>query len=277
MAASGGRRKCALCLVTFVSFLVMTLLLSAMSSSKEDLRESLSKISTQDIGETALQAMEFFTHSFNVFDDDDEEEEEKEEESALDVAEERDYLLGNKHSFANGFEVADADVIIAAASPTEYRPKVPKAASSGGKNEICAKAYLDRLPCTITKKMPECVGDSFNFGNHYWTVSQKAVEKYKTDRNLNSISKATRVKKRLPKDGPFDERNVKPYRSCAIVASSKALRGKKLGAKIDNHEVVMRMNGAPTKGYEKDVGLRPRFECSTGGISVGEKSRRKCV
>ena len=60
MAASGGRRKCALCLVTFVSFLVMTLLLSAMSSSKEDLRESLSKISNQDIGETAMQAMEFF-------------------------------------------------------------------------------------------------------------------------------------------------------------------------------------------------------------------------
>ena len=278
MAASGGRRKCALCLVTFVSFLVMTLLLSAMSSSKEDLRESLSKISTQDIGETALQAMEFFTHSFNVFDDDDEEEEEKEEESALDVAEERDYLLGNKHSFANGFEVADADVIIAAASPTEYRPKVPKAASSGGKNEICAKAYLDRLPCTITKKMPECVGDSFNFGNHYWTVSQKAVEKYKTDRNLNSISKATGVKKRLPKDGPFDERNVKPYRSCAIVASSKALRGKKFGAKIDNHEVVMRMNGAPTKGYEKDVGFKTTFRVQHGGyFGWREKPEEVCL
>ena len=120
MAASGGRRKCALCLVTFVSFLVMTLLLSAMSSSKEDLRESLSKISSQDISETALQAMEFFKDSFNVFDDDEEEEEEKEE---------RDYLLGNKHSFANGFEVADADLIIAAVSPIEYRLKVPKAAS----------------------------------------------------------------------------------------------------------------------------------------------------
>ena len=60
MAASGGRRKCALCLVTFVSFLVMTLLLSAMSSSKEDLRESLSKISTQDIGETAMPVS--YTH-----------------------------------------------------------------------------------------------------------------------------------------------------------------------------------------------------------------------
>ena len=102
--------------VTFVSFLVMTLLLSAMSS-KEDLRESLSKISNQDISETALQAMEFFKDSFNVFDDDNEEEEEKEE---------RDYLLGNKHSFANGFEVADADVIVAAVSPIEYRLKVLK-------------------------------------------------------------------------------------------------------------------------------------------------------
>ena len=245
----------------------MTLLLSAMSSSKEDLRESLSKPSNQDISETALQAMEFFKDSFNVFDDDNEEEEE-----SVNVAEERDYLLGNKHSFANGFEVADADVIVAAVSPIEYRLKVPKAASkSGGKNEICAKAYLDRLPCTITKKMPECVGDSFNFGNHYWTVSQKAVEKYKTDRNLN-FDYGDRREKRLPKDGPFSERNVKPYRSCAIVASSKALRGKNLGAKIDNHEVVMRMNGAPTKGYEKDVGFKTTFRVQHGVFRLARKA-----
>lgn len=253
MAGGGARRKCALFFVTSFSFLVMTLLLSAMSSSKEDLRKSLFKISNQNLSETVSDAMDFF--SFNVFDD----EEEDEEEESPDVAEERDYSLGNKFSIANGFDVDEAIV-----SPTEYRIKIPKA--NGGRNQLCAKAYLDTLPCkTVKPSMPECVGDSFSFGNYYWTVSQKAVEKYKSDRNLNSISKASGVKKRLPKEGPFDERNEKPYKSCAIVASSKALKGKKLGMKIDSNEVVMRMNGAPTKGYEKDVGSKTTFRVQHGG------------
>ena len=94
MAASGGRRKCALCLVTFVSFLVMTLLLSAMSSSKEDLRESLSKISTQDIGDDCDASDGVFLWTALTFST--MRRRKKEEESALDVAEERDYLLGKQ-------------------------------------------------------------------------------------------------------------------------------------------------------------------------------------
>ncbi len=261
-SSGGGRRKCALCIVTSFAFLLMSLLLFTMSSSKEDLRKSLNKISTQDFGDTVGDAMDFFKDSFNVFDD-------KDDEESPDAAEERDYVLENRHSFANRFEVLDESLV---ANTHSYRPLVAV------KNEICAKAYMDRLPCKTVRKMPECVGDSFNFGNYYWTVSQRAIEKYKSDRNLNSIRKANGVRRRLPKDGPFDERNTKPYRDCAIVASSKALKGKHLGMKIDSNEVVMRMNGAPTKGYEKDVGSKTTFRVQHGGyFGWREKPEEVCV
>ena len=71
-------------------------------------------------------------------------------------------------------------------------------------------------------------------------------------------------------------RNTKPYKDCAIVASSKALKGKHLGMKIDSNEVVMRMNGAPTKGYEKDVGSKTTSpSTNTEDTSDGERNRRR--
>ena len=121
-----------------------------MSSSKEDLRKSLNKISTQDFGDTVGDAMDFFKDSFNVFDD-------KDDEESPDAAEEREYVLENRHSFANRFEVLDESLV---SNTHSYRPLVAV------KNEICAKAYMDRLPCKTVRKMPECVGDSFNFGNY---------------------------------------------------------------------------------------------------------------
>jgi hypothetical protein len=37
------------------------------------------------------------------------------------------------------------------------------------------------------------------------------------------------------------------------------------GALIDAHAAVMRINGAPTKGYEVDVGKRTTFRFQQGG------------
>lgn len=130
-------------------------------------------------------------------------------------------------------------------------------------NKVCAKAFIDRKPCRIVKKMPECVGDSFQFGNMYWTASKRAVEKYKNDQSLKNINKL--LVSKLPTNGPFDGLNENPYETCAIVASSKAMSGKKLGNRIDSNEAVMRMNGAPTKGFEIDVGKRTTFRVQHGG------------
>ncbi|NXA72728.1 SIA7D sialyltransferase, partial [Thryothorus ludovicianus] len=45
-------------------------------------------------------------------------------------------------------------------------------------------------------------------------------------------------------------------RSCAIVSSSGQMLGSQLGQAIDGQECVLRMNHAPTTGYEQDVGAR---------------------
>lgn len=43
---------------------------------------------------------------------------------------------------------------------------------------------------------------------------------------------------------------------CAVVGTSGILNGSRMGAEIDAHDYVFRMNGAITKGYEEDVGNR---------------------
>uniref|UniRef100_A0A668UH36 alpha-N-acetylgalactosaminide alpha-2,6-sialyltransferase n=1 Tax=Oreochromis aureus TaxID=47969 RepID=A0A668UH36_OREAU len=43
---------------------------------------------------------------------------------------------------------------------------------------------------------------------------------------------------------------------CAVVGMAGILNGSKVGAEIDAHDYVFRMNGAVTKGFEEDVGNR---------------------
>ncbi|NXL46376.1 SIA7D sialyltransferase, partial [Podilymbus podiceps] len=45
-------------------------------------------------------------------------------------------------------------------------------------------------------------------------------------------------------------------RRCAVVSSSGQMLGSRLGRAIDGQECVLRMNHAPTAGYEEDVGTR---------------------
>ncbi|XP_054620659.1 CMP-N-acetylneuraminate-beta-galactosamide-alpha-2,3-sialyltransferase 1-like [Dunckerocampus dactyliophorus] len=45
-------------------------------------------------------------------------------------------------------------------------------------------------------------------------------------------------------------------RTCAVVGNSVNLKGSRYGHLIDAHDVVLRMNYAPTKGYEEDVGTK---------------------
>jgi len=77
--------------------------------------------------------------------------------------------------------------------------------------------------------------------------------------NVNSEAEALR---RLP---PFGiggrsrrDFKKKPFSTCAIVGSSPNInsQGKQWGPEIDSHEVILRLNNAPTKGFEKYVGSR---------------------
>jgi len=53
------------------------------------------------------------------------------------------------------------------------------------------------------------------------------------------------------------------YNQCAIVGSSGSLLNFQLGRAIDRHDMVLRFNGAPTKGFEKHVGSRTTFRLVT--------------
>uniref|UniRef100_UPI00398E8142 beta-galactoside alpha-2,6-sialyltransferase 1-like n=1 Tax=Pristiophorus japonicus TaxID=55135 RepID=UPI00398E8142 len=47
-----------------------------------------------------------------------------------------------------------------------------------------------------------------------------------------------------------------PFKMCAVVASAGSILRSKLGVEIDAHDAVLRFNGAPTIGFESDVGRR---------------------
>ncbi|CAH1984946.1 unnamed protein product [Acanthoscelides obtectus] len=61
------------------------------------------------------------------------------------------------------------------------------------------------------------------------------------------------LKDYLPKRGFFEN---KRFNTCAIVSSAGALKGSNLGKFIDSHDLVLRFNNAPTKGFEEDVGRK---------------------
>eukprot|EP00850_Spirogloea_muscicola_P010407 SM000061S19234 [mRNA] locus=s61:270919:275465:- [translate_table: standard] len=60
----------------------------------------------------------------------------------------------------------------------------------------------------------------------------------------------------LPPQDPLEGLS---HRSCAVVGSSGSLLLGDYGAEIDEHDVVIRFNGAPTQGYQEQVGSKTTY------------------
>ena len=60
----------------------------------------------------------------------------------------------------------------------------------------------------------------------------------------------------LPAEDPAG--GTMSYATCAVVGNSGKLLHRRLGGIIDAHDAVVRVNQAPTKGYEVDVGVKVR-------------------
>ncbi|XP_022425666.1 beta-galactoside alpha-2,6-sialyltransferase 1 isoform X1 [Delphinapterus leucas] len=61
-------------------------------------------------------------------------------------------------------------------------------------------------------------------------------------------------------EGYLPKENIRtkagPWGRCAVVSSAGSLKSSQLGQEIDDHDAVLRFNGAPTANFQQDVGTR---------------------
>ncbi|XP_019727755.1 alpha-N-acetylgalactosaminide alpha-2,6-sialyltransferase 6 isoform X2 [Hippocampus comes] len=90
------------------------------------------------------------------------------------------------------------------------------------------------------------------------SISQAAYTPFQIAKN--HTPKPTNLKKWATKDDYVpvygDKRMTQRCHHCALVSSSSHVLGTQAGEEIDSSECVIRMNDAPTTGYEADVGKR---------------------
>ncbi|XP_018430734.1 PREDICTED: CMP-N-acetylneuraminate-beta-galactosamide-alpha-2,3-sialyltransferase 2, partial [Nanorana parkeri] len=75
-------------------------------------------------------------------------------------------------------------------------------------------------------------------------------------RFLNTSEVLSQLFQIIPRQNPYKQNNSLVCRRCAVVGNSGNLRGSGYGKDIDGHDFIMRINQAPTLGYERDVGCK---------------------
>ncbi|XP_073943453.1 beta-galactoside-a-2,6-sialyltransferase [Choristoneura fumiferana] len=63
------------------------------------------------------------------------------------------------------------------------------------------------------------------------------------------------------------------FNTCAVVSSSGALLGSRLGSFIDSHDMVLRFNNAPTTNFTEDVGSKTTFRVLNSQVVTKPKFR----
>ncbi|NP_001091923.1 uncharacterized protein LOC590209 [Strongylocentrotus purpuratus] len=114
-----------------------------------------------------------------------------------------------------------------------------------GTSEWFDEKYNDSLlPVWMkeNKKMSEEIGK--------WWLS---LQRRENSDYIGALDKAFEV---IPNPQRFLTRNVSRCLRCAVVGNSGNLRNSGYGTAIDKHDVVVRINQAKVKGFEKDVGQK---------------------
>lgn len=62
-----------------------------------------------------------------------------------------------------------------------------------------------------------------------------------------------------------------PWRRCAVVSSAGSLKSSQLGKEIDNHDAVLRFNGAPIANFQQDVGTKTTIRLMNSQLVTTEK------
>ncbi|NXK51751.1 SIA4B sialyltransferase, partial [Chauna torquata] len=84
----------------------------------------------------------------------------------------------------------------------------------------------------------------------WWMMLQPQFKSHNTQEVLSKLFQI------VPGENPYRWHDPRRCRRCAVVGNSGNLRGSGYGHEIDGHDFVMRMNQAPTVGFEGDVGGR---------------------
>ncbi|XP_018116301.1 CMP-N-acetylneuraminate-beta-1,4-galactoside alpha-2,3-sialyltransferase isoform X3 [Xenopus laevis] len=141
---------------------------------------------------------------------------------------------------------------------------------------VCKPGYSSALMNAIypkfSKPAPMFLDDSFR----KWAKIREYVPPFGIkgqDNLIKGILAATKEYRLTP---ALDSLNC---RRCIIVGNGGVLANKTLGSKIDEYEVVVRLNSAPVKGFEKDVGSKTtlRITYPEGAIQKLEQYEKDSI
>ncbi|XP_078596632.1 CMP-N-acetylneuraminate-beta-galactosamide-alpha-2,3-sialyltransferase 4-like [Branchiostoma floridae x Branchiostoma japonicum] len=123
----------------------------------------------------------------------------------------------------------------------------------------CIKGFVQSK---FRESMPRFDPDMHLFiTNNYrkWGVLGKYSKGLPFDFSHSNLFRLNTLLKLLPNNGRPIIKSDSGCRRCLVLGNSGALLEKGLGRVIDGYDVVIRMNDAPVKGYESDVGSRTDF------------------
>lgn len=63
-----------------------------------------------------------------------------------------------------------------------------------------------------------------------------------------------------------------PWGRCAVVSSAGSLKSSQLGKEIDDHDAVLRFNGAPTANFQQDVGMKTTIRLMNSQLVTTEQN-----
>ncbi|XP_021796306.1 CMP-N-acetylneuraminate-beta-1,4-galactoside alpha-2,3-sialyltransferase isoform X12 [Papio anubis] len=117
----------------------------------------------------------------------------------------------------------------------------------------CKPGYASALMTAIfprfSKPAPMFLDDSFR----KWARIREFVPPFGIKGQDNLIKAILSVTKEYRLTPALDSLRC---RRCIIVGNGGVLANKSLGSRIDDYDIVVRLNSAPVKGFEKDVGSK---------------------